>query len=301
MHTDVLILGGSFAGLSCALYLGRARRSVRIIDAGAPRNRFAEHAHGLLSQDGREPTLLLADAIGQALEYPSVALTQGVAIRAERRERGFTVRLQDGREFSSDWLVLAYGIRDELPALRGLAERWGRSVLHCPYCHGYEFSERPLGVLNSTELSVHQAQLIAEWGPTTFFLDRGPQHSREALDLLRARGIHIEETPLRSLHGDGTGLDAVELIDGRRIALNALYIAPRNRLNSDIAEQLGCGFEDQPLGRVLQTDSMKATTIPGVYAAGDITRGAHSITWACSDGMTAAVAIHRAMVFPAAA
>jgi thioredoxin reductase len=219
MRDDAIIIGGSFAGLSAAMYIARARRSVCVIDTGAPRNRFAAHSHGFFGQDGTEPRAMLAAARAQVAEYPTVSFINGEAIGASADPDGFTVRLATGEPLQSSRLVLAFGISDELPAIPGLAERWGRSVLHCPYCHGFEFSGRRLGVLHVSPMSLHQAMLIAEWGPTTLFLNGASEPDEAALAQLHKRGVAIERSEVVSLQGEGTDLASVELIDGRRSSL----------------------------------------------------------------------------------
>jgi thioredoxin reductase len=297
MHHDVIIIGGSFAGLSAAMYLARARRSVCVVDAGEPRNRFAAHSHGFFAQDGSSPAAMLATARRQVAAYPTVSFVAAHALRAESSGDRFAVALDTGETLTAARLVLAFGVADELPPIPGLAERWGNTVLHCPYCHGYEFSGRRLGVLDISPMSVHQAMLIAEWGPTTFYLNGGVRPDGELLAELEARKIAVEPARVVALRGDGASLTGIELADGRTVAGDALYIRPVNSLNSDIAEQLGCAIETTTVGRIIQTDDERRTTVPNVYAAGDVTRGAHNVSWAVADGVTAALAIHRSFVF----
>ena len=296
-HHDAIIIGGSFAGLTAATYIARGRRSVQVIDAGKPRNRFAEHSHGFFAQDGSNPAAMLETARAQVQSYPAVALTQGKAIGGAGELDDFLIQLDTGETVHGRGLIFAFGISDELPDVPGLAERWGNSVIHCPYCHGYEFSGRQLGVLNLSPVSVHQAMLIAEWGPTTFYLNGRDEPDAATLADLEKRGIKIEPTKVVGLRGAGTSLSEIELADGRMSFAEALYIAPRNRLNSSIAEQFGCVLEDMPLGKVIKTDEMKATNVAGIYAAGDVSRGAHSVAWSVSDGVTAGVSAHRSLVF----
>lgn len=297
MRYDALIVGGSFAGLSAALYIARARRSVCIIDTGSPRNRYAAHSHGLFTRDGSEPGAMLATARSQVVAYPGVTFIEGKATGAAREPDGFSVKLATGEALKSARLVLAFGISDELPAIPGLAERWGRSVLHCPYCHGYEFSGQRLGVLNVSSMSPHQAMLIAEWGPTTLYLNGNPEPDQATLEMLRERNISIEPARVRALHGEGEQLSTIELADGRTSDVDALYLGPRTRLNSDIARQLGCELDEATFGPIIRTDPQKMTTVPGVFAAGDITRPSHNVTWACADGVTAGLALHRSLIF----
>ncbi len=297
MHHDVIIIGGSFAGLSAATYIARGRRSVCIVDTGSPRNRFATHSHGFFAHDGSVPGAMLATARSQVAAYPTVTFVEGKAMSAAREPGGFSVKLTTGDVLEGARLVLAFGISDELPAIPGLAERWGRSVIHCPYCHGYEFSGQRLGVLNVSPMSFHQAMLIAEWGPTTFYLNGDAEPDQAALVRLRERGVAIEPAPVRALHGDGARLSSIELADGRMPALDALYLGTRTRLNSEIAGQLGCELDEGTFGSIIRTDAAKMTTVSGVYAAGDITRSAHNVTWASADGVTAGVAAHRSLIF----
>jgi thioredoxin reductase len=298
MRHDAIVVGGSFAGLSAATYIARGRRSVCIVDTGSPRNRFAEHSHGFLGQDGSAPGAILATARAQVAAYPTASFIEAAAVSAAKEPEGFVVRLATGEVLESTKLVLAFGISDELPAIPGLAERWGKSVIHCPYCHGYEFSGQRLGVLHVSPRSIHQALLISEWGPTTFYLDGAPEPDAATLAELEKRDVAIEPAPVRALHGDGGQLAAVELADGRMSDLDALYLGPPTRLNSDIAQQLGCELEEGFFGPFLRTDGDKMTTVPSVYAAGDITRAVHNVTWAAADGVTAGTALHRSLVFP---
>lgn len=297
MIHDAIIVGGSFAGLSAATYLARARRSVCIIDAGAPRNRFAAHSHGFLTQDGSSPQAILATARKQVEAYPSVTLINNRAAAAGNTGDNFSVSLASGEILEARRLVLAFGLSDELPEIPGLAERWGNSVIHCPYCHGYEFSGQRLGVLLTAPLSLHQAMLVAEWGPVTFYLNGQPAPNDDEAAELAKREIRIEQRAVRALHGDGTKLSAIELADGSQQPIDALYVSPRIRFNSDISGQLGCTMDETPAGTFIHTDAMKQTSVPGVYAAGDIARGAHSVTWASADGVMAGVAAHRSLVF----
>ncbi len=297
MRHDAIIIGGSFAGLSAAMYIARARRSVCIIDTGSPRNRFAAHSHGFFAQDGSAPGAMLATARAQVAAYPTATFIEGEALSAAPEPDGFSVKLTTGEMLESSRLVLAFGISDELPAIPGLAERWGTSALHCPYCHGFEFSGQRLGVLHVSPRSLHQAMLIAEWGPTTLYLNGAPEPDAASLAQLQQRGVALEPAPVRALHGEGAQLSAIELIDGRTSGVDALYLGPRTRLNSEIAQQLGCALDEGTFGSIIRTDGDKVTTISGVYAAGDITRSVHNVTWASADGVTAGMAVHRSLVF----
>lgn len=298
MRHDVIIIGGSFAGLSAAIYIARGQKSVAIVDSGLPRNRFAAHSHGFFAHDGSRPQDMLATARAQVAAYPTVSFIDGRAATAVKTGDGFAVTLADGTAVEGKKLVLAFGLRDELPDIPGLSERWGSSVIHCPYCHGHEFAGRQLGVLSTSPMSVHHGLLIPTWGPTTFFLNGFPEPDAATLGEFGQRGVTIERAPVVAIHGEGDGMSAVALADGRSIPIDALYAGPKSHLNSDIADQLGCAMQDAPWGRMIRTDGFQETSVKDVYAAGDIARGAHSVTWASADGVTAGVAVHRSLVFP---
>lgn len=297
MRYDVIVIGGSFAGLSAAMQLARARRTVCVIDAGRPRNRFAAASHGFFGQDGTPPYQMISDARAKVAAYPTVSFVDQEAVDARREAEGFAVALASGEQLHASKLVLAFGLVDELPAIPGLKERWGITALHCPYCHGFEFAGRPLGVLSVGPMSSHQALLISDWGPTTFFLNGGSQPDMATLGNLANRNVNVEPAPVATLEGSGTALTGVRLADGRVAEIAALYLGSRTSMASPIAGRLGCAFNDGPFGPFIKTDGMAGTTVPGVFAAGDIARRAHNATWASADGVTAGAAAHRALVF----
>lgn len=299
MSYDAIIIGGSFAGLSAAMQLARARRRILIIDAGHPRNRFAKSSHGFLGQDGQAPQEIQRLAAGQVAAYPTAGFFKGEALSARQTEAGeFAVDLSDGRAAIARRLILATGIRDELPPLPGLQERWGVSVLHCPYCHGFEVAGRPLGVLATMAMSVHQAMLIPDWGPTTYFTQAIFEPSDEEAAGLLARGVTIERTPVVAVRGAGLDIEAVELADGRTIPIKALFAGPKTHMVSPIADQLGCRFEEGPMGPYIAVDGVKQTSVPGVFAAGDAASPMHNATLASAAGVMAGFGVHRSLVFP---
>lgn len=301
MRHDALIVGGSFAGLSAAMQLARARRKVCVVDAGVPRNRFAAASHGFFGQDGTPPLKMVADAREKLLAYPSVKFVNAGVVEAQADgtdgEEGFTVSLDNGEQLSSRKLLLSFGVQDGLPDIRGIGERWGKSVLHCPYCHGYEFGDRKLGLLFHSGGPPDHALLIAEWGPTTLFLNDVQGPDAEVRARLRARGVTIEPGRIAGLEGEGTALAGVRMDDGRLVPVDAMFVAPHTRPASPLAEQLGCAFDDGPLGRVLRVDAMKMSTVPGVYAAGDLAMAFSNATLASADGLMAGVSMHRSLVF----
>lgn len=295
---DATIVGGSFAGLSAATYLGRARRRVLVVDAGAPRNRFAHASHGFFGRDGHAPLDMIATARAQVAAYPTVRFVDGRVTTVTRSTDGFVAALDDGSTATSRKIVLASGITDVLPDLPGVHERWGASVLHCPYCHGFEVAGQRLGVLAASERGVHMAELITDWGPVTLFTNGVVALDDHARAILAARGVAIEEEVVVGLEGPSPALAGVRLAGGRLVAIDALFIGAPTRLNSSIAEQLGCAIDEGAIGPSIRVDGNGLTTVPGVYAAGDIARGRHSIAWAVADGVTAAVSAHQSLVFP---
>lgn len=299
MNFDVVIIGGSFAGQAAALQLARARRGVLLIDAKRPRNRFARTSHGFLGQDGHAPSAINATAGRQLAAYPTVQFDAGDAIDAAAVSDGFRVSLADGRQAQGRRLILATGVRDILPVLPGLQERWGVSVLHCPYCHGYELERRPMGVLASSEQAVHQAMLVSDWGPTTLFTQGAFVPTREQSAMLSARGVTVEQTPVAALVGAAPALEAVCLADGRTAAFCGLFIAPRTVPACDLPERLGCVFDDGPTGPYLSVDERQQTSVPGVFAAGDVARPMANATLAAAAGVIAAAGAHHSLIYGA--
>ena len=296
MTTDAIIVGGGFAGLAAATYLARARRNVVVVDTRQPRNRFADASHGFLGHDGSDPQQILATARRQVAAYPTVRMIEGEADDARIEDDGFSVTLSRAETLAARKLILAFGLRDTLPAIPGVQERWGKTVLHCPYCHGIEFSDRQLGVLYRMPMSVHQAAIVAEWGPVTLYLN-GHTLDDEGAATMARHGVRVEAARVVGLQGERTALSAVVLEDGRRSAIDALYIAPESCLSSPLAARLGVTIEDGPMGPMIKTDADKMTSVRGVYAAGDIARAPHSVSWAVADGVTAGTSAHRALVF----
>lgn len=293
---DALIVGGSYAGLSAAIMLARARRRVLILDAGSPRNRFAAHAHGVLAQDGRAGSEILADARAQLAAYPTVEIVDTTIEAAAGLDGDFVVTDTHGREFRGRKLLLASGVTDTLPDIRGVAERWGHSVLHCPYCHGYEIGGGPIGLLSSGPAAAPHAALLADWGDVTLFTHGQPAPEDEHAPLLRRRKVAVETVAIDAIEGHGDTVEHVRLQDGRRIAVRALFVALNNRPAGTLATQLGCEFDATPAGTIIRTDAQKATRIAGVYAAGDAALARTNITLAAADGVVAGVSLHHALI-----
>lgn len=293
MQHDVIVVGGSYAGMAASLQLLRARRSVLIVDAGIRRNRFARHAHGFLGQDGVDPAEIVRTARAQLQAYPTLTWIEDTAEAVTGQKDAFAVMTAQGSRHEGRRILFATGVSDALPQIEGLAERWGTSVFHCPYCHGYELNQGRIGVIATGPMSVHQAQLIPEWGAVTF-LTNGVVTLDDAVraDLV-SRGVTIEETPIRRLDGDAD----VVLADERRLAFVGLFTASRNAPSTPIAQTLGCALAETPFGTQVQTDDMKETSVPGAFACGDTARVPHSVSLAVADGAWAGATLHRSLVF----
>ena len=294
---EVIIIGGSYAGLSAAMQLGRARRKVLIIDEGLRRNRFAPHSHGFITQDGADPAAIAAEAREQVMKYSTV---EWLAARADSVERkgeagspAFSVAVTVGTtRHLSRVLILALGVKDKLPDIDGLAERWGRSVFHCPYCHGYELNQGKIGVIAGSELSMHQALMLPDWGPTTLLLNDTFEPNPDQLADLAARGVIVEHGRVEAI----TGHADVQLAGGRALSFSGLFALAHIEIATQIPQELGLEMEQGPLGATIKTDAMKETSIPGVFACGDAARPMATVALAVGDGNLAGVNAHRALI-----
>ncbi|WP_372157160.1 NAD(P)/FAD-dependent oxidoreductase [Xanthomonas euvesicatoria] len=295
MQHEVIIIGGSYAGLSAALQLARARRRVLLVDSGRRRNRFAETSHGLLGRDGASPARIADEARAQVLSYASVQWADGEVVQVRGQAEAFEVVFADGSVHATRRLILAMGVVDRLPALAGLAERWGRQVFVCPYCHGYELQQGRIGVIAASALAAHQAAMLPDWGPTWLFLNDTlvPDESQRAQ--LDTRAVHVVTGAVAALQGEGDALELV-LHDGQRFALDGVFITTQTEI-SPLVRQLGCATSEGPFGRLLAVDAMQATTVPGVFACGDIANPAASVVLAAAGGAMAGVATHRSLIF----
>ncbi|MBX3188560.1 MAG: NAD(P)/FAD-dependent oxidoreductase [Labilithrix sp.] len=293
---DAVIVGGSYAGISAALQLARARRAVAVIDAGLRRNRFATHSHGFLGHDGHEGRAIAENARAQLLAYPTVTWIEGTARAARGAADAFVVELDGARNLEAKRMILAYGVSDELPSIDGVAERWGRSVFHCPYCHGYELDGGAIGVLATMPAAAHVAQMLPDWGKTTYFTRGLFEPTAEESAALERRGVVIEREAVAAVEGDDAA-PSVRLASGRALGFRGLFVGPRTRPSTPIAAELGCALEESPFGFYVKTDEMKATTVPGVFACGDVALPAGSVALAVGDGVRAGISAHRSLVF----
>lgn len=299
MHThdwDVIIAGGGPAGLSAALLLGRARRRVLVIDAGSPRNRFADHMHGVLGNEGTSPAELLSRGRAEVAEY-RVELVEGTIEGVERMTGGLTVTTDDGRARSARALVVATGLRDELPAIPGLAERWGASVLHCPYCHGWEVRDQRLGVLATSPLSLHQAELIRQWTDrlTVFAAGLGPL-SAETAQRLKARGIELVTEAVAEILGEGTTITAVRLENGSEVPLDAIFTGGAPRPLDEFLAPVELDRTENPFGSFLAVDFAGKTSDDRIWAIGNVVNPGANVPMSIGAGAMTGGAVNGALV-----
>lgn len=298
MTEDAIIVGGGFAGLSAALQLARARRRVTVVDTGEPRNRFAAHAHGFLAQDGRPGRDILADARRQLAAYETVTFRDAPAERLDGERDAFTVVTGDGGRIAGRRVLLATGFEDQLPAIPGLAERWGKTVLHCPYCHGYEVGGGSVGVLARTAEAARFAAVVADWGHVTLFTNAVPEPDDEALAVLAARDVKLRPGRVTAISDGPDGMLAVETGPGIPTLVKALFVMPEAKVRSAIPADRGLKTKETPVGRILHTDDSGQTSLPGLYAAGDIALGAANIALASANGVKTGVFLHHSLIWP---
>ena len=287
---DVVIVGGGAAGLSAALVLGRARRRVAVVDAGSPRNAPAAHMQGFLSRDGLPPTELLAIGRDEVTGY-GVEL---IPDRVEAIESGFVVHLAGGLALEARRVLVATGVGDELPEIPGVRERWGRDLLHCPYCHGWEVRDQPIGVLGTHPLAAEHAQLIRQWSDDVVFFTHTAELSSADRAQLAARGIEVADGEVSGLVVENDALVGVELADGRVVARTAVFIRPENVPHRDgLLSGLGCEFDEAGFPVV---DGTGRTSIAGVWAAGNVVDPRAQVITSAGAGSAAAIAINADLV-----
>lgn len=285
---DVAVIGGGAAGLSASILLGRARRRVVVIDSGRPRNAPAAHMHGFLSRDGLPPATLLAMGRGEAESYGVDFITGQV----EHLEPGFQVRLDGGALVRARRLLCATGLRDELPDIPGVHERWGKDLLHCPYCHAYEVRDQPLAVIGTHSGAVHQALLLRQWSSDVLFFAHTLALSPQDHEQLEARGVRIVTgTVVRLVTDDG--LRGIELDDGSVVFRSAAFVFPSPVPHDALMAGLGCAKDAD--GWIV-ADRTGRTSVPGVWAAGNVVDPRAQVAAAAGMGSSAGFAINTSLL-----
>lgn len=294
---DVIIIGGSFAGLAAALQLGRARRKVTVLDTGLPRNRFAGHSHGLLGHDHKPPLDILSEARQQLARYPTIRLVNARADSISGTIDDFSVLTGAGERLRARRLILSYGVADLMPDVPGFAKGWGRSIVPCPYCDGFEVADQHWGLVWSGPQSHNQVRLFHDWTDTLTVLADGHEIAPDTRADLARRGIPVVDGRIAEIanHGDHNAI--VRLDTDSKVAVDILFAHPRNKPSASLHESLGLATVDTPLGIVLKVDERRETSMPGIYAAGDLTNPLiPSVTTASWQGAMAGVSAQQSML-----
>lgn len=291
VKVDVAVVGASFAGVSAAIMLARARRSVLVIDDAVTRNRFAHSSHGFLGMDGAAPAAIREKGLAEVLAYPTARHMAGRVTGITGRTGAFV--LQGPEEVQAERVILAFGQRDVLPDIPGLAECWGQTVAQCPYCHGYELADRTTGLLAVDAIPMHHAAHLQDWTDDLVLLENGVQVMPEEAEKLERLGLRRAPGRVVRVHHSQGAIEAVELDGGTRVEMRALYLVTWQEPASDLAEALRCEIVETPMGRHLKVDDHQRTSVPGVFAAGDLARPFPSATQAASSGNRAGAACHQ--------
>ncbi|MFE2556278.1 NAD(P)/FAD-dependent oxidoreductase [Streptomyces sp. NPDC059352] len=296
---DVVMVGGGAAGLSAALVLGRSRRRTLVVDAGAPRNAPAAHMHGVLSRDGVSPAEYLEAGRRELAAYGVEWRAGRVTGAAPDGRDGFTVSLADGAAVRARRLVVTTGLVDELPGIDGVAERWGRDVLHCPYCHGWEVRDRAFGVIAHPRMPAHQALMVSHWSTdVTLFLHTAGELSAHDAALLDAAGVEVVAGQVAALVTEDDRLTGVRLADGRTVPRSVVFVgADRLAPRDGVLRQLGAALRETPFGEFVTVDETGRTSVPGVWAAGNVTGPQEQVVNAVSRGYRAGAAINGELRF----
>lgn len=295
MKYDVIIVGGSYSGLAAGMALGRALKRVLIIDSGLPCNRQTPYSHNFLTRDGEKPAEIAAIGREQVLKYDTVSFTGGLAISGRRVEDGFEIVIDSGERFFAGRLIFATGIRDLTPAIDGVSECWGISVIHCPYCHGYEVRHEKTGILANGDDGFEMSTLISNWTKDlTVYTNGVSLFGEEQRARLSAHGIVVDERAIVRLEHVSGQLRSVVFEDGLQASITAMYVRSPFEQHCQIPVALGC--ELTPEG-YLKVDMMQETSIPGVFACGDNTSRMRTVAHAVSSGTMAGVAASRKIIF----
>lgn len=288
---DVIIIGGSYAGLSAAMALGRSLRSVLIIDSGLPCNRQTPHSHNFITQDGEKPAMITAKAKEQVLNYNSVSFLNDIAVSGRKTETGFAITTSSGDEFESKKIIFSTGIKDVLPDIKGLSACWGISVIHCPYCHGYEFRDQKTGIMANGDRAFHLASLVNNLTRDITILTSGKADlTTEQISRLQKHNIKVIESRISEIEHENGHIKNVIFERGNKIAFCAVYAAVPFAQHSDIPVSLGCALTEQGY---IKTDALQETTLKGVFACGDNVSMMRSVANAVSTGNLTGAMVNR--------
>lgn len=291
---DVIIIGGSYSGLAAGMALGRSLKKVLIIDSGQPCNRQTPYSHNFLTQDGKKPGEIAALAKQQVMCYPTVEFFSGLATDAEKTEYGFEIRTDSGEKFNASKLIFATGIKDIMPDIPGYAESWGISVLHCPYCHGYEVRNQKTGILGNGDFGFEFSVLISNWtDDLTLFTNGKSTLTKDQMVKLRKHNINIREAEIEKLEHENGYIKWIHFKDGSNTPVNALYARSAFVQHSAIPELLGCEINDEGYIRV---NAAQKTNIEGIFACGDNCTRMRTVANAVAMGTTAGMMINKELI-----
>jgi len=282
---EVIVIGGSYGGLSAAMSLGRALRRVLIVDNGLPCNRQTPHSHNFITQDGKTPKEISALAKEQVTQYKTVQFYSGRAVKATKKEKGFEIKTESGDLFYSCKLIIATGLKDLMPGITGFAECWGISVIHCPYCHGYEVKNEKTGILGNGDPGFELSRLVNNWTKElTLYTNGKSTLTAEQAEKLKRNNIPIVEDEIHSFEHKNGRIQNIVFYNNSKTSITAIYARPLVIQHSDLASQLGCQLTEQ--GR-LKVDGSQKTTLEGVFACGDCSNSSRDIALAVSSGVIA--------------
>ena len=294
-HFDVIIVGGSYSGLAAGMALGRALKKVLIIDSGKPCNRQTPHSHNFITQDGKTPTEIATLAKQQVEKYDTVTFFNGLATMGTKTEKGFEIQTALGETFAAKKLIFATGISDIMPDIPGYAECWGISVLHCPYCHGYEIRNERTGILGNGEYGFEFSTLISNWTKDLTLFTNGPSTlTTEQSAKVKGHNIKIVESEIEKLEHAQGHLQKIIFKDGTVTNMKALYARPAFKQHCTIPEMLGCELTEEGYVKI---DAFQKTTIPGVFACGDSTTRMRAVANAVAMGTAAGAIVNKEIVF----
>lgn len=294
---DVIIIGGSFAGLAAALQLGRARRKVTVLDTGLQRNRFAGRSHGMLGHDDKPPSAILAEARQQLVRYPAIKMVNARADNISGTIDNFSVLTGDGETLRARRVILSYGVVDQMPDVPGYAENWGASVIPCPYCDGFEVADQHWGLVWSGPQSMNQVRLFHDWTDNlTVFADVHDIAPDIRADL-EGRKVPVIDGRITGIARHGSHGATIKIDTGPDVAVDILFAHPRNKPSASLHETLGLTTVATPTGIAIKTDERRETSTPGIYAAGDLANpGIPSVTTASWQGAMAGIFAQQSML-----
>lgn len=291
---EVIIIGGSYSGLSAAMALGRSLRKTLVIDSGKPCNEQTPHSHNFLTQDGKSPKEIAESAQKQVSEYETVHFHKGKAVDAKKSENGFEITTEKGEKFHSKKLIIATGLVDEVPDIKGFKESWGISLIHCPYCHGYEYKGKKTGIIANGDKAVHISSLVKNLTEDVTILTQGKSNfTEEQMEKLKRNNIQIIEHEISELKHDNGIVESIIFSDQTEMKFEAVYGAFPFHQHSDIPKNLGCEFTE--FGHI-KSDQFQKTNIPGVFVCGDNSSMMRSVSNAVMTGNVAGAMVNMELV-----